>query len=83
VRVRPQRYQIPLAESNNYGVYFPLSNTPLMRQSMDPASLTFFNKRMIEKPSDEKQSRNDKRQNNLSMAVGHAKLKEQAAQIKG
>jgi hypothetical protein len=54
-----------------------------MRQSMDPASLTFFNKRMIEKPSDEKQSRNDKRHNNLSMAVGQAKLKEQAAQIKG
>jgi hypothetical protein len=38
---------------------------------------------MVEKPSDEKQSRNDKRQKNLSMGVGLVKQKEQVAQIKG
>jgi hypothetical protein len=50
---------------------------------MDPTAVTFFNKRMIEKPSDEKQSRNDKRQKNLSMGVGLVKQREQVAQIKG
>jgi hypothetical protein len=33
----------------------------MTRQSLDPTTATFFNKRNNEKPSDEKQSRNDKR----------------------
>lgn len=81
--MRPQRYQIPLSDINNYGIHFPLTDTPISRQSMDPTAVTFFNKRMIEKPSDEKQSRNDKRQKNLSMGVGLVKQREQVAQIKG